>query len=91
MNCTNCGATVIQGPNGGWSCGNCGASGVVPAPIEMYFETYTCTGCGEQVDGVGGRWACTACGATSGYVEPPEGWQSELSEHVGRRGYVGSA
>lgn len=56
---------------------------------KVYYRTYTCTGCEGQVDGVGGRWACTNCGTTSHYVEPPQGWQSELEEHVGTPGYVG--
>jgi ribosomal protein L37AE/L43A len=33
MNCPNCGAATSQGPNGDWSCGNCGwQTGCTPAP-----------------------------------------------------------
>ncbi|MCP9212392.1 hypothetical protein [Streptomyces cucumeris] len=63
---------------------------MAPTGTDLYYRTYTCTGCESQVDGVGGRWACTSCGTTSPYTPPPEGWQSELDEHVGRDGYVGT-
>ena len=82
MNCTNCGATVIQGPDGRWSC-NCGASGgFVPDSTtdpNPYFTVGTCTGCGEEVQGLHGRWTCSCCGANSPYLDPPEGWATEIT------------
>lgn len=47
----------------------------IPAP---YYTVHTCTRCGAEVHGLHGRWTCSSCGECSPYVEPPQGWQSEI-------------
>ncbi|MFC5721819.1 hypothetical protein ACFP1Z_16730 [Streptomyces gamaensis] len=47
---------------------------------EPYFTTNSCTGCGADVHGIHGRWSCPHCGACSQYLEPPEGWATEITD-----------
>jgi ribosomal protein S27AE len=76
VNCTRCGAAVIQGPDGRWSC-SCGASGAVPLSATPYYTSDICSECGMTVQGLHGRWACGSCGANSPYLPPPGGWKSD--------------
>lgn len=71
MNCSNCGATMHQGPNGDWACGNCGNTSVTPGaalpPIDATLMS--CAACGWAVsEGPRGGYVCGQCFHT---VAPP--------------------
>lgn len=72
MNCSNCGASMRQGPNGDWACPNCGGTGTTLPPIDRAL--LNCTHCGWSVhEGPQGGYVCGQCYYT---VPPPPSEQA---------------
>lgn len=66
MNCPNCGGQAQQGPNGEWTCPQCGpVSGAAPPEITRT----DCQQCGTEVYGLAGRYACPLCGWVNHHSE----------------------